>query len=382
MTKMNIFMTTMRRITLCVLAIASLFFASSCKKDKTPDKEKTCLDYVLTDYRALVDRYPDAKDHFVEARFVLDNIIADTPAADIKAKSLTTICYAWMEGLSQIYVCERDFETGETELINYQSDSPWLGDSHVSEEVLQSLTLSLEDAIAAAKKDAGAGDGISTANVTLRKPVYPFWDHPQYVFGGSAGRHDHVFVDSVTGKVSIEEMPVPEGSSSAFFLDDYNVIVDYYKNGDVFDYSIELQGKLVEVRYELNKAMNAELLSDLTPVKVTYVFYYPKTEKVPAFLISCTRNSFKMDASIDEFHEEPLSAPWTESRHFGFDFVDGLVALEDAIATVKLGNVTDPDTNLVTYSFPDGFERPVIIFKGNATPDVHVDAITGELMTE
>ena len=382
MTKMNIFMTTMRRITLCVLAIASLFFASSCKKDKTPDKEKTCLDYVLTDYQALVDRYPEAKDHFVEARFVLDNIIADTPAANIKAKSLTTICYAWIEGLSQIYVCERDFETGETELLNYQADSPWLGDSHVSDEFLKSLTVSLEDAIAVAKKDAGNGDGISTANVTLRKPVYPFWDHPQYVFGGSAGRHDHVFVDSVTGKVSIEEMPVPEGSSSAVFLDDYNAIVEYYNSGGVFDYSIEVQGKLVEVHYELNKAMNAEQLSDLTPVKVTYVFYYPKTEEIPAFLISCTRNSFKMDASIDEFHEEQLSAPWTGSRHFGFDFVDGLIALEDAIATVKLGNVTDPDTNLATYSFPEGYERPVIIFKGNTTPDVYVDAITGELMTE
>lgn len=83
MTRINIFTTAMRRITLYVLAIASLFIASSCKKDKTPDKEKTCLDYVLMDYQALVAQYPDAKDHFVEARFVLDNIIADTPAADI-----------------------------------------------------------------------------------------------------------------------------------------------------------------------------------------------------------------------------------------------------------------------------------------------------------
>ena len=372
----------MKKTSLIMLAVASLFLAFSCKKDKSPEKEKTLLDYVLMDYQALVARYPDAKDHFVEARFVLDNIIADTPAADIKAKSLVTICYAWLEGLSQIYVCERDFETGETELLNYQADSPWLGDSHVSEDVLKSMTVSLEDAIAAAKKDAGAGDGISTANVTLRKPVYPFWDHPQYVFGGSAGRHDHVFVDSVTGKVSIEEMPVPEGSSSAVFTDDYNVIVDYYNSGGVFDYSIALQGKLVEVHYELNKAMNAEQLSDLTPVKVTYVFYYPKTEEIPAYLISCTRNSFKMDTSIDEFHEEQLSAPWTGSRHFGFEFVDELIALEDAIATVKLGNVTDPDTNLATYCFPDGFERPVIIFKGNTTPDVYVDAITGDLMTE
>ena len=101
MTEINIFMATIRRITLCVLAIACLIFASSCKKDKTPDKEKTCLDYVLMDYQALVARYPDAKDHFVEARFVLDNIIADTPAAKIKAKSHVTICYAWMEGFSK-----------------------------------------------------------------------------------------------------------------------------------------------------------------------------------------------------------------------------------------------------------------------------------------
>lgn len=371
----------MKKISILLAAISILFIAGSCHKDNVPDKEKNYLDYVLTDYKALVAAYPEAKDRFVEARFTLDNIIADTPADQIKAKTLTTICYVWLNGHSEIYVCERDFDADKAELYSYTADSPWFGDSQIAESALESLKYSLEDAIAFAKKEAGGGDGVSTANVTLRKPIYPFWDNPQYVFGGSGGRHDHVFVDSNTGKVSIEEMPVPEGSAMSFLIDDYNRIIDLYKNFDQMEYPIELQGKLVQIQYELNNALNAELASELEPVKATYVFYYPAADGIPSYLIRCTRDSFKMGSSLSSFSEEVLSAPWTEGLFIDPDYIDSVIALEDAIFAVKLGNVTDTDTNLVTLCQPKEFQRPVMEFKGDKVPSVYVDAVYGEIVS-
>ena len=49
---------------------------------------------------------------------------------------------------------------------------------------------------------------------------------------------------------------------------------------------------------------------------------------------------------------------------------------------MKLGNVTDPDTNLATLCYPAVYERPVFVFKGNNTLSVDVDAITGELLSK
>ena len=370
----------MKKLSLVFLAAASLFLSFSCSKDGETTPPKTYLDYVIKDYQALVAEYPDAKDRFVEARFVLDNYISEVPAADIKVKTLSTICYVWLEGHSEIFVCERDFTTGKTELINYESDSPWLGDMQISEDVLKSYKFSLEDAIAAAKKEAGSGDGLNTANVTLRKPIYPFWENAQYVFGGSAGRHDHVFVDAKTGKVSIEEMPVPEGSAQAFLIDDYNKILDVYKNYGQFEYSIELQGKMVQIRYELNEAVNAAKADDLAPVKATYVFYYPQTDEVPAYLISVSRTSFKLDAELSEYKEEKLSSPWTGGNFISADYIDGMVSLDDAVNAVKFGNVTDTDTNIVTLCALDGFENPVYEFKGEKTATVYVDCISADLV--
>lgn len=370
----------MKKISLILLASASLFLAPSCTKDGETAPPKNYLEYVIKDYKALAAEYPEAKDRFVEARFVLDNFVSDVPASDVKAKTLTTICYAWLQGHSEIYVCERDFATGKTELLNYTSDSPWLGDMQISEDVLKTYGVSLEDAIAAAKKDAGSGDGINTANITLRKPIYPFWENAQYVFGGSAGRRDHVFVDAKTGKVSIEDMPVPEGSSQAFLIDDYNKIIDLYSNYGQMEYSIELQGKLVQIRYELNHALNAAQAADLEPVKITYVFYYPESDGVPSYLISVSRTSFKLDAGLSEFKEEKLSSPWTDGYFIDPDYIDGLIAVEDGIYAVKLGNVTDTDTNIITLRAIDGFETPVFEFKGDKTANVYVDALSAELV--
>ena len=64
----------MKKTILFLLNIVSLFLAASCTKDYIPEGEKTYLDYVIEDYDALVAQYPDAKEHFVEAQFVLDGI--------------------------------------------------------------------------------------------------------------------------------------------------------------------------------------------------------------------------------------------------------------------------------------------------------------------
>jgi len=50
----------------------------------------------------------------------------------------------------------------------------------------------------------------------------------------------------------------PRHLLAAFLTDDYNTIMDLYKNQEKMGYSVSLFGELVEIRYELNKAMNEE----------------------------------------------------------------------------------------------------------------------------
>ena len=369
----------MKKIINTFAAVIALFIAFSCTRDIVPEPEKTYLDYVIEDYQALVKEFPDAKDHFVEARFVLDDYIANAQPEDLKAETLTTICYLWQGGYSDIFVCERDFESGEVRTANYQADSPWLGDSQIPEADLMGFKVSLEDAIAAAKKEAASGDGLNTSAVTLRKPVYPFFPNAQYVFGGSASRHDHVFVDAKTGEVSIKEGTVPEGSASTFFLHDLAAIADEYDGGQRLGYQLDIKWNLVEVRYELSQKVNAAMLSDLEAIKATYVYYVPAADNHPSYLIKAVRNSFALDATL-EYSEETDVPEWTAGKYIDLDFVDAFVGLEEAIASVKLGDVTDPDTNLVVYSHPEGFESPVMQFIGDKTPTVIVDSITGELL--
>ena len=368
----------MKKTILFLLTIVSLFLAASCTTDYIPEGGKTYLDYVIEDYDALVAQYPDAKDHFVEAQFVLDNVIADTPAADIKAKTLTIICYMWKAGYSDIFVHERNFETGETDMFNYQADSPWLGDSQISDTDLRGLKVSLEKALESAKKEAGSGDGLNTVNVTLRKPVYPFWPNAQYVIGGSAGRHDHVFVDAVEGTVDIREGAIPEGSAESFLSEDFGVIADTYDGGARLGYQLDVKRNMVEVQYVLNSNVNAAQVSELEPVMATYIFYIPAMDGHPAYRLQAVRNSFKMGTEL-EFSEEVVSAPWSDVRYIDVMRIDDLIGLTDAVHAVKLGNVTDPDGNLVTLC-NDGTMDHVFHFKGNAKPDVYVDAFTGEIV--
>lgn len=370
----------MKRTVLFSLAILGLFAAASCK-DIIPEEGdgKSILDIVKDDYNAIVAKYPAAKDHLVEARFTLDNNIADVPATDLNLETLMTICYVFndQKGYSDIFVNEHNFKTGESELSNYTADSPWLGDKMINEETLKKLSVTLEDALDKAKKEAGSGDGLNTRFVTLRWPLWPVWDNPQYVVGGSASRSDHVFVDSVTGKVSIEEGYVPEGSSQYFYIYDLSEIADTYDGKQRLGFQLDVKWSLVEVQYELSSAVNASKVSDLEPEKATYIYYVAADDNHPAYNIRAKRNSFKVDTDL-EFFDEVATTPWTGGDYI--DFTQDYLGVEDVIPVVKFGNVTDTDTNLITLCVPKGSDAPVYIFKGNKVPSVTVDALTGEIL--
>ena len=362
------------------LAIFGLLAAASCK-DIIPEEgsEKNLLDIVKDDYSAIVVKFPEARDHLVEARFTLDNSIADVPASDLKVEELMTICYAFNTqfGGSDIYVNEHDLKAGECEVYHYTSDSPWLGDKMIGEETLKKLTVTLEDALDKAKKEAGSGDGLDTRFVTLRWPLWPVWENPQYVVGGSAGRSDHVFVDSVTGKVSIEEGYVPEGSSAYFYINDLSEIADSYDANRKLGFQLDVKRSLVEVQYELNSALDASKASDLEPVAITYVYYVAAGDGHPAYNIRVRRNSFKVGTDL-EYFDEVATTPWT-----GGDYIDIMsdpLGVEDVIPNVKFGNVTDTDTKYVTLCTPKGSDGLVYVFKGDKVPSVSVDAFTGELV--
>ena len=348
--------------------------------------EKTYLDYVLEDYRTLVANFPNAENHFVEARYVLNDIIADTPAEELEAESSTVICYCWLQGYSEIDVLERNFETGETRAYQYFADSPWLGDMHISEAELNSLQFSLDEAILRAKNDeeASSGDGLDTRNVTLRKPIWPVWDNPQYVVGGTASRLNHVFVDALNGTVSIKEGSAGgSGSSVDYLIEDYNIIRDMYWIDQILGFQLEIRGFITEARYVLNKPMNACQSSDLYAKEVTYVFRVPAGEESPAnYEIRGTRDLTKGFASQIETEAETVPEPWPATFYLVPEEIDELISLEDAIYTVKLGHVTDPDTAEVTLCKPDATSNPRYVFRGKETPTVVVDAISGELILD
>ena len=370
----------MKRTVFFSLAILGLFAAASCK-DIIPEEGdgKSILDIVKDDYKAIVAKYPEAKNQLVEVRFTLDNEIAEVPASALNVDEMMTICYFYNEpmGHSDIFVNDHDLKTGESEVYHYTSDSPWLGDKMIGEETLQKLSVSLEKALENAKKEAGSGDGLNTRFVTLRWPLWPVWENPQYVVGGSASRSDHVFVDSVTGKVSIEEGYVPEGSSAYFYIYDLSEIADSYDANRKLGFQLDVKWSLVEIQYELNTALNASKASDLEPVAITYVYYVAAGDGHPAYNIRVKRNSFQIGTEL-EYFDEVAATPWT-----GGDYIDIMLdplGVEDVINTVKFGNVKDTDTNLVTLCSPKGSNSLVYVFKGNKVPSVTVDAITGELI--
>ncbi|MBQ3723600.1 MAG: hypothetical protein II851_07830 [Bacteroidales bacterium] len=348
--------------------------------------EKTCLDYVKEGYRTLAANFPNAKDHFVEARFVLNDIIADTDPEELKAESVTVYCYTWVEGYSEIDVLERDFNTGETQMYQYFSDSPWVGDKFIPESELKTLRFSLEEALLNAKNDAdaAAGDGLDTRYVTLRKPLWPVWDNPQYVVGGSASRSSHVFVDALDGKVLTLAGGSAGGEGSLVYLvEDQNIIRDMYWMDEILGFPLEIRDCFREVHYVLNKPMNAGQLLELFAKDAIYVYYVPARDGVTDnYLIRGIRDLTKGFAGKIETEAEVVTEPWTGGDILTPDPLDAIISLEDAMYVVKLGNVTDPDTADVTLCQPVGSPNPLYIFRGVDTPSVVVDAITGEIVTD
>ena len=346
--------------------------------------EKKCLDYVLDDYRTLAANFPNAKDHFVEARFVLNEAISETEAENLKAESIATYCYTWIEGYSEIDVLERDLNTGKIQMYQYFADSPWLGDKLIPDAELKSLRFSLEDAILQAKNDPDAvdSDGLDTRYITLRKPLWPVWDNLQYVIGGSASRNSHVFVDALDGTVSVlAGGSGGEGSALAFLIEDLSIIRDIYWMDQPLGFPLEVQGFFTEAHYVLNKAMNEVQAAELFAKTVTYVFYVPADGEVPDnYLVRGTRDLIKGFDTPIETAAEKADGPWTGGGYITPFEMDDIIDLEDAIYIVKLGNVDDPDTGDVTLCKPDG--KPVYVFHGEGTPSVTVDAVTGEILTD
>ena len=77
-------------------------------------------------------------------------------------------------------------------------DTPWTEDKFISPEWVMDI-ISLDDAIGIVKL-ANVTDP-DTAEVTLRYPVTPAFEAPQFVFKG--GNTPTVYVDAFTGQVSL-----------------------------------------------------------------------------------------------------------------------------------------------------------------------------------
>lgn len=349
-------------------------------------KQKTTLDFVLEDYQAIIAEYPDARGHLVEARFTLNDFIADTPLEALAPETLMTICYYWgQDGMSHIFVRMRDFTTGETETDAYLADSPWTGDKKIPEEELATLAFSLEDALRLAKEDPEASqtDGLNTQYVTLRKPLWPVWENPQYVIGGSASRRYHVFVDAVNGTVStLENEYEPSGETRQYLSDDYCKLLDLFHIDEVLGFDLDVNGCLGEVQYVLNKAFDAAPVSELYPVEATYTFFVPASAKVPTDYIAYGKRDFTRGPAAElETGGQAATTPWTSGYYVTAVLIDEIISLEDAIYNVKVAPVTDPDTPSVTLAWPKipSCENPQYIFHGEEVPTVYVDAVAGEV---
>ena len=369
---------------MALLVLCGELLAVSCQKeDSVP--EMSYYDYLIADYNALVAAYPEAKNNFVEARYTLGERISDSAPGSLKVESVEVYCYTYLQGMSEIFVLERDFETGETQMDHYSVETPWTGDMKISESEMISLKYSLEEAINAARRDpeASASDGLETRYVTLRKPLWPVWENPQYVIGGSSGRKFHIFVDAKTGAVKSLESPIEEGSALAYLFNDFSYIIDVYGNQEIMGYRIELGEYFVEAQYVLNAPLNSLQASTLFPKEVTYYFYGPKLSKDGKdVLVKGWRDLTEKTVNPPGTSMDELSSPWTGDKFIDPVTLGNVIDIEDAIYNVKISSVTDPDTKLVNLRWPDvnpGFEHPQYEFVGEKTKTVYVDAITGEV---
>ena len=377
-------MLNMRKFFMALLVLCGALLAVSCQKeDSVP--EMSYYDYLIADYNALVAAYPEAKNNFVEARYTLGERISDSAPGSLKVESVEVYCYTYLQGMSEIFVLERDFETGETQMDHYSVETPWTGDMKISESEMMSLKYSLEEAINAARRDpeASASDGLETRYVTLRKPLWPVWENPQYVIGGSSGRKFHIFVDAKTGAVKSLESPIEEGSALAYLFNDFSYIIDVYGNQEIMGYRIELGEYFVEAQYVLNAPLNSLQASTLFPKEVTYYFYGPKLSKDGKdVLVKGWRDLTEKTVNPPGTSMDELSSPWTGDKFIDPVTLGNVIDIEDAIYNVKISSVTDPDTKLVNLRWPDvnpGFEHPQYEFVGEKTKTVYVDAITGEV---
>lgn len=374
----------MRKFFMALLVFCGALLAVSCQKeDSVP--EMSYYDYLIADYNALVAAYPEAKNNFVEARYTLGERISDSAPGSLKVESVEVYCYTYLQGMSEIFVLERDFETGETQMDHYSVETPWTGDMKISESEMMSLKYSLEEAINAARRDpeASASDGLETRYVTLRKPLWPVWENPQYVIGGSSGRKFHIFVDAKTGAVKSLESPIEEGSALAYLFNDFSYIIDVYGNQEIMGYRIELGEYFVEAQYVLNAPLNSLQASTLFPKEVTYYFYGPKLSKDGKdVLVKGWRDLTEKTVNPPGTSMDELSSPWTGDKFIDPVTLGNVIDIEDAIYNVKISSVTDPDTKQVNLRWPDvnpGFEHPQYEFVGEKTKTVYVDAITGEV---
>ncbi|MBQ8060832.1 MAG: hypothetical protein IJ205_02655 [Bacteroidales bacterium] len=373
----------MKRILFAVSLFWGLFLLMSCEKE-TPVEEKTYYDFIIEDYTTLVSNYPDAKDNFIEARFVLNKPVSEATSSELKAESLMTICYYWKDGESHIFTMTRDFTTGETQMDYYTADSPWLGDMHIPESEMATLSVSLEKAIENAKNDpeASGSDGLNSAYITLRKPLWPVWENPQFVFGGSAGRSKHVFVDSKTGAVTSLEMPAESGSTIGYLVDDYNTLLDLYWGNEILGFKLDLGHHMMQVQYTLNAPVNSVKAGELYPMDVTYVFFVPAYGDVTSDYVVRGMRDF-IHGSVDDLttEAEVVTKPWTGDKVIAPEYMDEVMSVEDAVYTLKLSNVTATDTPYVILHLPEtpSFENPQYEFLGEKTGSVYVDAVTGEI---
>ena len=374
----------MRRFFYAVLAISCSLTVVSCQKEE-PVQEMSYFDYLIADYSALVAAYPEAKNNFVEARYTMNERISESTPESLKVESVEIYCYTYLEGMSEIFVMERNFETGESQMDHYSVETPWTGDMKIPESEMMSFRYSLEDAIRRARRDpeAAASDGLDTRYVTLRKPLWPVWENPQYVIGGSSGRKFHIFVDAKTGTVKSLESPIEEGSALAYLFNDYSNIIDVYGNQEIMGYRIELGQCFVEAQYVLNAPLNSLQASTLFPKEVTYYFYGPKLSKDGKdVLVKGWRDLTEKTVPPPGTSMEELSSPWTGDKFIDPVTLGDVIDIEDAIYNVKIASVTDPDTKLVNLRWPDvspAFEHPQYEFVGDKTKTVYVDALTGEV---
>ena len=374
----------MRRFFYAVLAISCSLTVVSCQKEE-PVQEMSYFDYLIADYSALVAAYPEAKNNFVEARYTMNERISESTPESLKVESVEIYCYTYLEGMSEIFVMERNFETGESQMDHYSVETPWTGDMKIPESEMMSFRYSLEDAIRRARRDpeAAASDGLDTRYVTLRKPLWPVWENPQYVIGGSSGRKFHIFVDAKTGTVKSLESPIEEGSALAYLFNDYSYIIDVYGNQEIMGYRIELGQCFVEAQYVLNAPLNSLQASTLFPKEVTYYFYGAKLSKDGKdVLVKGWRDLTEKTVNPPGTSMEELSSPWTGDKFIDPVTLGDVIDIEDAIYNVKIASVTDPDTKLVNLRWPDvspAFEHPQYEFVGDKTKTVYVDALTGEV---